>query len=298
MGYSVELMALFSELADRGYFKDVQRAIDLGSQEMHFAKQDVASAPYKESIRVAIHKISGLTISGDQLETLSNRASAGSFFSILGVEYKSLDTDGWYGAPFDFNFDQIVPMDQRRYCLMVNAGTTEHLINQLNAFSVAHSLTRSGGLMIHGVPFLGHIDHGFFNYNPNFFTSLARFNSYEILGLWLCPSNAATLIPYGDGAVLRHLNVSQEPEHSISLFCAFRKTSEADFCVPFQAVYESQMKAASLDRYSYAVDGARMSGALAFEISQKAASIETLSGRTLIKELVRRVRRRVGLGPR
>jgi hypothetical protein len=296
MGYSVEMMCLFAELADRGYFKDVKKAVDLGSQEMHFSIRDTTSAPYKESIRLAIKKISGKVITADQLDKLSNRASTGSFFSIIGVEYKSLDTDGWYGSPFDFNFDQIEPGDRGKYCLTVNAGTTEHLINQLTAFSIAHDLTRCGGLMIHTVPFLGYIDHGFFNYNPNFFSSLARFNSYEVLGLWLSPTNTATLLPWGKGDMLKHLRVSQDDEHNVGLFCAFRKTSDASFCVPFQAAYEPQMTQDSFERYSYTVDGARLSGALCFQLSRRNTPIDMASGRLLLKELVRRVKRRLRSG--
>jgi hypothetical protein len=298
MGYSVEMMALFYELADRGYFKNVKLAVDLGSQQMHFAKQDFTSSSYKESIRIAIKKISGKILTDDQLDSLANRAPAKSFFSFIGVEYKALDTDGWYGPAFDFNFDRVMPSDRGAYCLTVNAGTTEHLINQMNAFSIVHDLTREGGLMIHGgVPFLGSIDHGFFNYNPNFFSALARCNSYEVLGLWLCPRNSATLLPWANGTILKHLKISQDIEHSIDLFCVLRKINDVEFCIPFQECYEDQMTPDALERYSYVVDGARLSGSLAFQISQKHRSIETVPGRFLLKELIRRVKKKLLIGP-
>ena len=293
MGYSVEVMALFNELCDRGYFKDIKRAVDFGSQEMHFAKQDSSSSPYKESIRLAIKQISGKILTDDQLDSLANRAPAKSFYSFIGVEYKALDTDGWYGPTFGFNFDRIEPSDLGAYCLTVNCGTTEHLINQRNAFSVAHDLTRVGGLMIHAVPFLGFIDHGFFNYNPNFFSALARCNSYEVLGLWVCPLGSATLFPWANGAILKHLKASQDSELYVDLFCALRKTTDVEFCTPFQEGYEAAMTSDALERYSYVVDGVRLSGSLAFQISQKHRSIETASGRSLLKELIRRVKKRL-----
>lgn len=297
MGYGVEMMALFTELADRGNFKDIKRAVDIGSAEMHFAKQDITSSPYKESIRLAIKQICGKILTDDQLDSLANRAPASQFFSFIGVDYKALDTDGMYGPAFDFNFDSVYPSDRGAYCLTVNAGTTEHLINQMNAFTVAHDLTRPGGLMIHVVPFLGLIDHGFFNYNPNFFSSLARCNSYEVLGLWVCPTNSATLLPWANGTILKHLKVSQEQEHSINLFCALRKTNDVEFCVPFQKCYEDDMTSDSLERYSYVVDGSRLSGSLVFKISHKHISIETASGRFLLKELIRRVKKKLLIGP-
>jgi hypothetical protein len=48
--------------------------------------------------------------------------------------------------------------------LVINAGTTEHVSNQENAFRVIHDLTKRGGMMNHEVPAGGMIDHGFFSY--------------------------------------------------------------------------------------------------------------------------------------
>lgn len=39
--------------------------------------------------------------------------------------------------------------------------------------------------MLHALPFLGQLDLGFFNYQPNLFYALARYNSYCILGIWI-----------------------------------------------------------------------------------------------------------------
>jgi hypothetical protein len=44
---------------------------------------------------------------------------------------------------------------------------------------------RTGGMMYHEVPAFGHIDHGFFGYQPKFFHRLAQANDYEIVQLSL-----------------------------------------------------------------------------------------------------------------
>jgi hypothetical protein len=134
--------------------------------------------------------------------------------------------------------DSVRDEDKNAYCLTVNGGTTEHLIDQENAFRVMHDLTKVGGLMLHQVPFLGSIDHGFFNYNPNFFTALARFNSYDILGIWLCPGGTYSLIPWSD-AMVKNLKASVNPDYYAILYCLFRKSNHLDFCVPFQKGYET-----------------------------------------------------------
>jgi hypothetical protein len=41
-------------------------------------------------------QISGKILTDDKLEILANKAPANAFYSFIGVEYKALDTDGWY----------------------------------------------------------------------------------------------------------------------------------------------------------------------------------------------------------
>ncbi len=98
------------------------------------------------------------------------------------MSYQCVDVDGRVGTlVLDLNFDS-VPADQlSRYGLVTNHGTSEHLINQYNVFKMMHDFTKPNGIMIHAVPFTVHLEHGFFNYQPNFFECLARYNSYETL---------------------------------------------------------------------------------------------------------------------
>jgi len=292
MGYSVEMMALFADLGERGQLDDVKRVVDLGSQEIHFAQRDGSSGSFKESIRRAVRAFGGPSISDEQLDKLSNRSSAADFFSLASKEYKALDADGWYGPPFDFNLDTVIDEDRNAYCLTVNAGTTEHLIDQENVFRVMHDLTRTGGLMLHGVPFLGGIDHGFFNYNPNFFSALAKFNAYEVLGLWVCPVGTFMLMPWSDSMV-KHLKAATDPEYYVLLYCLLRKTNDVAFCVPFQGGYEFQQHPENLSRYSYNVDGRLVSGTYAVQLTAKQGFLKNVSGKSLLTEVFRRVRRRV-----
>ena len=51
--------------------------------------------------------------------------------------------------------------------------------------------------MLHAVPFTVHLEHGFFNYQPNFFEALAKHNGYETLGVWVGPDwQLGSLIPW------------------------------------------------------------------------------------------------------
>jgi len=47
-------------------------------------------------------------------------------------------------------------------------------------FKTVHDHTACGGLMIHGSPFTGWLDHGFFNFNPTLYWDLAAANGYIV----------------------------------------------------------------------------------------------------------------------
>ncbi len=104
------------------------------------------------------------------------------FWEWLGFLYASLDIDGSPDAlPVDLNYDAVPAEARNRFNLIVNAGTTEHVANQANAFKIIHDLTALGGIMIHNLPAQGMMRHGLVNYNPKFFWMLSRSNGYPIL---------------------------------------------------------------------------------------------------------------------
>jgi len=104
---------------------------------------------------------------------------AADIWSAAGVAYFSYDVTG---APlcrtFDLNFDRVPDADRGSVDIVTNIGTTEHVINQLNAFEVVHDLLKIGGVAVHQVPFAGMLNHCFFNYHPKFFYSLIVNNRY------------------------------------------------------------------------------------------------------------------------
>ncbi|MEQ8832336.1 MAG: hypothetical protein RLW87_21185 [Alphaproteobacteria bacterium] len=102
----------------------------------------------------------------------------------IGAEYTGFDMDDDPDTvALDLNFDSVPERHRGRYDLVSNLGTTEHVLNQFNAFKAAHDLCRPGGIMIHELPGGGYANHGFFNYNPKFFWQLAKANKYRLLDL-------------------------------------------------------------------------------------------------------------------
>lgn len=107
------------------------------------------------------------------------RGRAADFWKARGMRHLSLDMVG-AAKRFDLN-RQSVPLWWRRFDLVTNCGNTEHVINQFNCFRVMHDLAKVGGVMYHQVPVSGYSAHGFFKYNPRFFSLLAAANGYNLL---------------------------------------------------------------------------------------------------------------------
>jgi hypothetical protein len=102
------------------------------------------------------------------------------------IKYTSFDiVEGSKTEVFDLNFHELPVRHKSAHDLVLNFGTTEHVINQYNALKVIHEATKPGGHMFHQVPSTGCIDHGYFVYSPKLFYHLASANGYKLVDLWL-----------------------------------------------------------------------------------------------------------------
>jgi SAM-dependent methyltransferase len=118
----------------------------------------------------------------DEAGNRRNTAFLGELCANIGVDYCALDI---MEAPsvllFDLNLNTLPEPFFERFDLVLNSGTTEHVLNQLNAFKAIHDATKPGGEMLHILPLAGHTDHGYVHYTSRFFFDLAGYNDYEIL---------------------------------------------------------------------------------------------------------------------
>ncbi len=253
MGLGPPVLELYRQLKILGAFDGVRDVIELGSQDFWCPQQNLVGAlcaafgrgePAPELLRT----------------TNASQLPARLLYEALGLNYQCVDIDGRVGSlVLDMNFDGAPPEHVGRYDLVTNHGTSEHLLNQYNVFKLMHDFARPGGIMIHAVPFTVHLEHGFFNYQPNFFECLARYNSYEILGLWVGPDwQLPSFVPWNP-ALLDFLTLSSKTTHL--LVVALRKLYAGDFRVPFQNHYEGTAPETALGRYAVTVDGEAVSGA-------------------------------------
>lgn len=252
MGLGPPVIELYRQLKLAGAFDGISEVMELGSQDFWCPQQNLVKA---------ICSAFDQPIPSPELLSTSNakQLPARHLYEALGIRYHCVDVDGRVGTlVLDLNFDDVPEAHRSRYGLVTNHGTSEHLINQYNVFKVMHDFTKPNGIMIHAVPFTVHLEHGFFNYQPNFFECLARYNSYETLGVWVGPDwQLASFIPW-DPALLDFLSLSSKTTHL--LVVAHRKMYDRPFCPPFQQVYEDMVPDNARSRYAMVIDAEVMDG--------------------------------------
>ncbi len=98
---------------------------------------------------------------------------------------------------FDLNKDALPAAMRGAYDIVLNLGTTEHVMDQDHCMRIIHDVTKVGGQMFHQVPASGWLEHGFFSYHPRFFTDMARTNQYDVESIFLYAEREIPLKDFG-----------------------------------------------------------------------------------------------------
>lgn len=299
MGLGPNILALYHQLRQLGVFEGVTDVVELGSQGVWCPDRRLLVGLF-EAFGRPVPPENELTpyISANG----SGQAPSRHLHEALGFRYTCVDFDANFGSiPLDFNFDTVPAEHRNRYGLTTNYGTTEHLINQYNAFKMVHDFTKPGGLMLHALPFTGYMEHGFFNYQPNLFEALAKYNSYRTLGIWIhLDWRLSSLVPWEPGVMD---SLALNPKTTNLLVVLQQKMHATEFCVPIQRVYETMIPDQSSSRYQAVVDGEYYSGRRFTHLLREEPApaqpvnpaLQDYPGRDVAKEFVRRITRRIGL---
>src|SRR6516225_5233198 len=252
MGLGPPVIELYRQLKLQGALEGVAEVMELGSQDFWCPQKNLVIALCKAFGRTEVNPVLLDT-------TNASQQPARLLYEALGIKYGCVDVDGRVGSVvMDLNFDEVPAAHKGKYGLVTNHGTSEHVMNQYNVFKAMHEFARPGGLFVHAVPFTVHLEHGFFNYQPNFFEALARYNSYETLGLWVGPDwQLASLVPW-DPILLDYFSMNSKTTHR--LVVVQRKMYDKPFCVPFQEIYENMVPDEARSRYSMVIDGEILDG--------------------------------------
>ena len=115
----------------------------------------------------------------------ANTAFVGELFEAAGMTYDSIDIAvGYRTTIVDLNTMRLPAHMVGVYDSVLNFGTSEHILNQMNVFGALHAAVKVGGLIMHQVPSTGYVDHGYFCYTSRFFFDLAGWNHYEVVDMW------------------------------------------------------------------------------------------------------------------
>jgi SAM-dependent methyltransferase len=100
------------------------------------------------------------------------------------LQYSSYAAIDFHGTDIALKQDLNKPLKLKdKFDMVLNLGTAEHVFNLAQVFTSIHKHTKPGGLMIHGLPFTGYVDHGFYNFQPTFFWDIAKANDYQMMAL-------------------------------------------------------------------------------------------------------------------
>ena len=168
-------VAWLTRLNELGVFFD-------GASLVEFSPQDVlASRRVVEKIAVpkARSKNASSLIEKVYADDGKLKPSIASLYEMFGVtRYASVDLlDHRANWKQDFNHRFKLP---RRFDIVTNFGTAEHVFNIANVFASIHDALMPGGVALHVLPAFGDIDHGFFNIHPTLYFDLAQANGYVI----------------------------------------------------------------------------------------------------------------------
>lgn len=139
------------------------------------------------------------------------------------LDYASLTAIDLQGTPAALPLDLNGHLDlPRRYGIVINTGTTEHVFDQRRVFQSIHDYCEPGGLIVHNAP---HVwpEHGFYCYSQCFFDDIAFANGYELLvRLWYD---------------FQTQNVTEKRPakcEELGIHLAYRKTRDEPFKIPRQ----------------------------------------------------------------
>ena len=166
---------------------------DVSFQDLMETIDNYSDSKNKEVLNKKLKEIITLTEIGKNPKSFAFDVAKLFYKTIFDYnEYLALDLQGTkHSISFDLNNEY---KDVKRYDVVTNIGTSEHIFNQLAVFKTIHNSVAAGGLIIHQLPGQGYYDHGFYNYQPTFFFDLAQANNYFMIGFWMYDNNKRDLI--------------------------------------------------------------------------------------------------------
>ena len=104
--------------------------------------------------------------------------------------------------------------------------------------------------MLHGLPFQGWVDHGFYTFQPTFFFDLAEVNKYAPSVLLYAEVSPPRIVTIHDRNTLHEMAEKREIGENGMIFTAMRKRGgQQTFKAPIQGYYARRLNEVSSERW-------------------------------------------------
>ena len=142
--------------------------------------------------------------------------------------------------------DLNVPLpDIGKFDVAIDFGTGEHIFNIKTFFENVHNVTAPGGTMIHGLPWHGFVDHGFYNFQPTLFFDIAAANGYRVLNISCGAINPPQVHSLNTReACVEYAKSGQIPQNAILVVTYQKGHTDQAFRVPIQGYYAGTLSQA------------------------------------------------------
>ena len=241
---------LFRDLKKSGILPKKPHVLELGEanwygdvpigQLLKDVRLEISDAARCKALEEELRRLAEIYDSGDSDKSLW--AIAKIFFEVF-LDFESITAIDLGGMEAALKLDLNKPVElDRQFDVTINFGTAEHILNIAQFFWTVHDLTRDGGLMMHGAPFQGWTDHGFYNIQPTFYVDLALANSYEIGALLYAETDPVKLVQLRGREQI--IGMAQENKFGANamVYGVFKKPSAArTFQIPMQGYYSGNV---------------------------------------------------------
>ena len=174
MGTTTDQLDVISQMYAAGHLPPRARVADFGCQQLY------GGTPGKvaEFLRAFGREAPDSVVT----QLASEGAFIGHIFAEAGFRYVSFDiVEAPFCEYFDLNVDSVPAVRRNTFDLVLNFGTTEHVMNQYNAFKALHDSATPGGLIYSYFIRAGHMEHGLVHYSDRFVDLWCQANAYEAL---------------------------------------------------------------------------------------------------------------------
>lgn len=230
MGSTPKTLMRLMTLTVQGHLPPGSSICDIGATQLFGDKDQSAARAFLDFYVERYPQAKRPADVPDQLAAIASDGFLGDLLLLAGFKYVALDIfHATNTILFDLNIHEPGPELAGRFDLVMNLGTTEHVLNQLRSFQTLHALMKVGGRTYHDLPMAGYANHAFFRYDPLFFASLTAPNRYEVI---LHEITVGTDKPVQES--LRAIGYSVPSVKDVGIEMIWRRTTADPFVVPME----------------------------------------------------------------